>query len=283
MAEVFGVVTGALTVAALFNNCVECFKYIQLGRRFGRDYEICQLKLDVAQTRLSRWGAAVRVNEDAVFRTNMPGNESIQLAKSILNKIMDLFEEAYETSRRYQMTAKTEDLVLYEEKDLTPVFGRLHERLKRSAHRRQKDISLAKKTAWALYDGQEFERTIGQIISFIDELEKVFPVEATCRRLAEMEIEEVEDEPTLAVLKKAAEDTDKVLLDATTRKAQTIASRNFAKAVKGAGSADVQVGNQYSEEMLRVALTEQTSNSAEVVDAKDTARVQIGGRFGVRF
>jgi hypothetical protein len=35
MAEVFGTVAGALSVAALFNNCVDCFEYIQLGRHFS--------------------------------------------------------------------------------------------------------------------------------------------------------------------------------------------------------------------------------------------------------
>ncbi|WQF77078.1 Putative het-s prion-forming domain, prion-inhibition and propagation, HeLo [Colletotrichum destructivum] len=284
MAEVFGVVTGALSVAALFNNCVDCFEYIQLGRRFGRDYQRCQLKLDVARTRLSRWGEAVDVSKDATFSTNTPVEQPVQLAQSILEEIMDLFQAANKTSRRYEKTAKPEELDLYTEKDLTLVFGRLHDRLKGVAHRRQNDIGLAKKTAWALYDGREFERTIDRITGFVDDLEKLFPVEATCRRLAGIEIEDVEDEPTLAVLKEAAQDTDKALFDATAQKVQTISSRNFAKEVRGAGNADVQVGNQYSEEMFRgVAIAERTSNSAEVVDAKDTSKVQIGGRFGVRF
>ncbi|KAH7016219.1 heterokaryon incompatibility protein s [Microdochium trichocladiopsis] len=286
MAEVFGIVASALSVAALFNNCVDCFEYIQLGRHFGQDYQMCQLKLDVARTRLSRWGEAVRVNEDAVFGTNTPVEQPVELAQSILEGIIDLFQSAYKTSRRYEKTAKAEELVLYEEKDLMLLFRRLHDRLKGFAHRRreQKDIGLVKKTAWALYDGREFERTIDRIISFVDELEKLFPVNATCRQLAEMEIEEVEDEQTLAELKEAAQDTDEALLAAITRKPITIGSRNSAREVRGAGNADVQVGNQYSEEMLRGgAITEQTSNSAEVVDAKDRARVQIGGRFGVHF
>ncbi|RKK66012.1 hypothetical protein BFJ69_g15783 [Fusarium oxysporum] len=37
MAEVFGVVASALSVAALFNNVVDCLKYIQLGGNFGAD------------------------------------------------------------------------------------------------------------------------------------------------------------------------------------------------------------------------------------------------------
>jgi len=51
-----------------------------------------------------------------------------------------------------------------------------------------------KKTAWALYDAKAFEKMVDQIRDFVDELEKLFPVEHACRRLAEIEIEEVEDE-----------------------------------------------------------------------------------------
>jgi hypothetical protein len=79
MAEVFGVIASALSVAALFNNCVDCFEFIQLGRRFGSDYERCQLRLDIAKTRLGRWGEAVKVNEDARFYSDSPTDKSVQL------------------------------------------------------------------------------------------------------------------------------------------------------------------------------------------------------------
>ncbi|KAI1763849.1 hypothetical protein GGR53DRAFT_466984 [Hypoxylon sp. FL1150] len=39
MAEVFGTVAGALSVAALFNNCVACFEYIQLSHHFREDFD----------------------------------------------------------------------------------------------------------------------------------------------------------------------------------------------------------------------------------------------------
>lgn len=69
MAEPFSIVAGALSVAALFNNCVDCFEYIQLGRSFGHDYERCQLRLDIAKTRLGRWGEAVKINDDPRFNS----------------------------------------------------------------------------------------------------------------------------------------------------------------------------------------------------------------------
>jgi Prion-inhibition and propagation/Het-s 218-289 len=285
MAEIFGATAAALSVAALFNNCVDCFEYIQLGRHFGRDYQTCQLKLDVAKTRLGRWGQALDINDDPRFDTKVPSDQSIQLAQSILEEIVLLFESVHKTSKRYEMVAKKQDLVLFEEKDMKPTFRGLHNLLKERARWRQKNTSLVKKTAWALYDGKSFERMADQITGFVDDLEKLFPVEAACRRLAEIEIEEIEDESSLTALKDAADGTDKVLLDAVVQKAQTIAGRNYAKDIKADNSADVQVGNQFSEAILvhGIAITDRTVNSVERVVAKGTSKVQIGNRFGVRF
>jgi hypothetical protein len=98
MAEVFGTVAGALSVAALFNNCVDCFEYIQLGRHFGRDFERCQLKLDIAKTRLSRWGEAVEVNKDPRFASDSPGDQASRQAKVILEQIEQLFQSASKTT-----------------------------------------------------------------------------------------------------------------------------------------------------------------------------------------
>jgi hypothetical protein len=38
MAKPFGIIAGAVGIAAAFTACVDCFNYIQLGRRFGRYY-----------------------------------------------------------------------------------------------------------------------------------------------------------------------------------------------------------------------------------------------------
>jgi hypothetical protein len=285
MADIFAVVAGALSVASLFNNCVDCFEYIQLGRHFGRDYQRCQLKLDVAKTRLGRWGEGNKVNEDLRFTTSLPGGQPVLDARSILEEIMDLIRLTYKRSKRYERDMGQQDLVLYEEKDMEPVFQGLHNRFRSLARQRQKNTSLVKKTAWALYDGKSFEQMVDQITSFIDDLEKLFPAEVACRRLAEIEIVEVEDEQSLAALKDATDGTDKALLDAVVRKVEMIAGRNYAQNIKTDENADVQVGNQYSEAVLvrGLVVTDQTSNSVETVDARGTSRVQIGSQFGVQF
>jgi hypothetical protein len=162
MAEIFGIVAGALNVAALFNNCLDCFEYIQLSRHFGRDYQTCQLRLDIAKARLGRWGQAVNINEDPRFVTDLPSDKSVQLAHSILEEVMLLFLAAYKTSKRYETGADQQDLVLCEDDAMEPVFRRLHNRLRTFTRRRQKNTSLVKKTAWALYDGRSLERMVTQ-------------------------------------------------------------------------------------------------------------------------
>src|ERR1700733_6721727 len=129
MAEIFGIVASSLGIAALFNNCVDCFEYIQLGRHLGRDYERCQLKLDIAKTRLGRWGQAVAINDDSRFASNLSSDTQIQLVRSILEEIMLLFQMAQKTAKRYEISAKQEDLVPFKDNDMAPLFRRLHGRL----------------------------------------------------------------------------------------------------------------------------------------------------------
>src|SRR5258708_991379 len=101
--DIFGVVTGTLSVAALFNTCVECFEYIQLGRHFGEHYERCQLRLDVARIRLGRWGEAVQINENPRFETSLPGDQPIWLVREVLDDLGLLFHNALRSSKRYQL------------------------------------------------------------------------------------------------------------------------------------------------------------------------------------
>jgi hypothetical protein len=62
MAEPFGIVAGAVGIAAAFTACVDCFDYIQLGRHFRRDYQTDLLSLNCARLRLTQ---AINVFKDA--------------------------------------------------------------------------------------------------------------------------------------------------------------------------------------------------------------------------
>jgi hypothetical protein len=284
MAEVFGVVVGALNVAALFNNCVDCFEFVQLGRRFGRDYERCQLRLDIARARLGRWGEAVKVNDDPRFSINSPTNKSIQLTQSILEEVALLFESARKMSKRYELVTDQQDLVLFEDKDMRPIGRGLHDKLRNLARSRQERTNLVRKTAWALYDGKALEKMVDQIAGLVDDLEKIFPVEAVCDKLVEIEIEEVKDEASLAMLEDAARGIDTALSDAAAQKIYAIAGRSSAKSISTKDDARVQVGSVFTEAALhrKIRISDQTINSAETVFARGRSGVQIGNTYGGR-
>ncbi|KAM6516650.1 hypothetical protein FALCPG4_014828 [Fusarium falciforme] len=284
MAEVFGTVSGALSVAALFNNCVDCFEYIQLSRHFGRDFERCQLKLDIAKIRLSRWGKAVAINDDPRFATDAPDDRDSRQVQAILEEIELLFQTVQKSSKRYEIDARKDDLVRFEEKDMQPVVRRLHGRLGVVAHQRQKRTGLLAKAAWALYDGKNFDRLVEQITGFVDDLEKLFPVDTTRRKLVELEIEEVDDEPSLMALQDAAAGTDSVLSEAVTEKIEGIAGRNYAKDINSEGMARVRVGNEWSETAFArgTGIADRTANLADSVAAKGTSTVHIGNQYGGR-
>lgn len=282
MAETFGVIAGALSVAALFNNCVDCFEYIQLGRSFGRDFERCRLKLCVITTRLSRWGEAVNINSDPRFQSETSSDESIQLTRSILEEIDLLFVSAQKTSARYKLKVTTQELALYEDKDMQPAGQRVHRRLQDIVRRRQKATSLAKKATWALYDGKSLEKVISQMTEFISELEAVYPIDASCQRLAEMEIEEVEEEASLRALEDAAREVDGVLAAATQHKISAIVGTNSAKDVKTEGSARVHIGTVFSRDGGGKIISGRIDNSAEMILSTGTSAVQVGNTYGGR-
>ena len=66
-----------------------------------------------------------------------------------------------------------------------------------------------------LYNRKGFNKLVGEVASFIDNLEKLFPVKSACYKLVKLEIEEVDNELSLVALKEVvASRTNKVLLEA---------------------------------------------------------------------
>ncbi|KAL8377078.1 hypothetical protein RB595_007968 [Gaeumannomyces hyphopodioides] len=264
MAEIFGTVSGALNVAALFNNCVDCFEYVQLGRHFGRDYERCQLKVRIAQARLSRWGQAVAIHEDARFASASPTDTSTQQIQAILEEISMLFQSVQKTSKRYELGAKQEDLVLFQETDMQPAFQRLCGRLGSVVRQRQNDTSLVKKAAWALYDSKNLDKLIKELTGLVDDLEKIYPVKAA-RQLVEEEIEEVDDAPALMAVSDAGAEIDPVLAEAAAEKAKGIAVKICIGKVGTKERARVLVGNEMANVFGRGGvISDQMSINTEV-------------------
>ncbi|KAK8036217.1 hypothetical protein PG993_008831 [Apiospora rasikravindrae] len=127
---------------------------------------------------------------------------------------------------------------------------------------------------------------IEQITGFVDDLEAIWPAEAPRReRLVQIEIEEVNDEEALETVQDAAAGLDSVLGEAAGRKAAVIAERNLTGQVGTQDQARVRIGNEFANNFSGSGLAgfaDQTSNSADTVDARGVSRVHIGTSYGGR-
>jgi len=110
MAEAFGIVSGAVGIAAIFTTCVECFEYVQIGRYFERDYQTALLTLSLLRLRLSRWGAAIHVYEDLQLGQPTATSAALQLAKDTVFQILVLLAESAKVSKNFTLVAVDRDV-----------------------------------------------------------------------------------------------------------------------------------------------------------------------------
>ena len=61
--EAVGFTVGVVGLVGTFTACVDCFDYVRIGRRLGRDYETSVIKLDLIRLRFTRWGEAAGFGE----------------------------------------------------------------------------------------------------------------------------------------------------------------------------------------------------------------------------
>ncbi|EKJ74396.1 HETS [Fusarium pseudograminearum CS3096] len=281
MAEVFGAVAGAISIAALFNNCIDCFDYIQIARHFGDDFSKYQLRLDVAKCRLSRWGAAVNVNDDPRFCNNASKDQTTTLAETLLGEIVARFESAQKSSLLYKTVSRDPELEICSEADLGAVPQRLHTHFRTLTMQRQNRVGLTKKAYWAIYDKNKMGRLIDDIFDFINDLEKVFPAtpQATSR-LVEMDIEEVNDQQGLKMIQGAAKDLDPILADTTESKLQEITGQNTAGYISGKGRTNI--GHTFVNDSFvqSKGFCDNTFNHVDEINLDETARVNIGNTYG---
>lgn len=217
--EAGGLAVGIVALAGLFNNAVDCFEYVQLGRSFGTNFQTSLLKLDNARLRLSRWGQAVGLsgnieNVQSLEAAVIPA-EDIPKAEKILGQILELFADAEGVSTKLKNRASTDGsslMVLDIQVDMDPVSRSLHEKMRDLSIKRQNGTALRQKVKWALYEEKHFKRLIEDIIGLVNDLVQLFPaVQQKQQELCELEVSEIGTNESLPVLKDIAASQDKDL------------------------------------------------------------------------
>lgn len=212
-----GLVIDGLGLIGTFTACVSCFEYIQFSRQFGEDFEQCLLKLDIARLRISRWGAALGLELEPHLRQHIPASDQ-DLAKSLLEQILEIFEDAERISGRYEKHAhvknpESNDTLIYTaDSNANPKYRRLHLTMRELAVSRQTRTGIRKKAAWALYEKKRFDRMIEDVTDLTTQLVDLFPAAQDSQKsLCKTEVSAITETQDLALLDDIASKDDAML------------------------------------------------------------------------
>ncbi|PVI05386.1 hypothetical protein DM02DRAFT_610705 [Periconia macrospinosa] len=210
MAEVFGIISGAFSVATVFSTCVDCFGYVQVAQDFSGDFQTCQLQLSCARLRLTRWGESIRIFDDPTFSLETPSAGS-RMTNDVLFRILELFEGVMKISKRYSAVRGGRKRLADETEN---AGSRIENKMKDLALGRQKKPGILKRTSWALYDAQHMKSVITDITNLIENLEKIALHSRAAqfsilqRELMELEIQSFAQEHALPAIAQASKDVD---------------------------------------------------------------------------
>lgn len=273
MAEPFGIIAGAVGIAAAFTACIDCFEYIQFGRHYGRDFQTDLLTLNCARLRLSRWGQSVHVLNDPHLGRPDATAEEIQTVKDSLYQILVLFAGSEEISHKYRRDAKPgQDLAILHPQDEDVVFQKVHIKIKELVNRQQKGASFLKRAGWALYHRSEFRSLIQDITNLIDSIEKLFPAHEAQLAAVQEEIAQLDDEQSLKAVECAAHGIDR-LLEMTANAALT-GHRYSNITVNG----KVHAGDTFSNDWS--GHTGAASHTYDGIRVDVGGKAQMGNKFG---
>jgi hypothetical protein len=225
--EPAGLAVGVFAIAGLFNNAVDCFEYVQLGRTFKTNFTTCILKLDDAKLRLSRWGQAVGLSGDLHNTEELNRIFGVEETKSNaeerLRHILRLFTDAEDISQKFRSGVEPNNaLQLCSAHDeLDPEMKSVRDKLRTLSVKRQNVTPIMQKAKWALYEEKHFRKLIEDIISTIDNLIDLFPSAIFMQReLCNREAAELVRQTTRQILGDILAEQDTLLESAIARLAR---------------------------------------------------------------
>lgn len=226
---------------AVFHFILDSFSLIQLAREFENEFERYQLKLDVIQLRISRWGQISGLVHDddsieprsvdsgvsklpATGNTSSVENATQDLAKETLIAIRDTVVKARRDATRMK-TGLTPNISQPLEPDtlMPPDLKGMRNRMMRILDKRRvQKNKVVNGIKWAFYKREHFNTFIADVSSLTAELEKFAPPDST-ERLQNVSNEECKglNKPNLEELRDIAEGCDP-WLESAVEKALTL-------------------------------------------------------------
>jgi hypothetical protein len=176
MVDPAGVAFGALSLAGVFTDVVDCFHYVKVGKSFPEDYKTSVIHLDTLALQLNRWGESIGLTTIDASNANLSvacTEQERQLAQDALNQMHTLFKKAYDEGKKL-----TGAEAVKEESTLSPndvSLRELFQRLSLSRLNESQLVSVSKKAYWALVGRQELESLIGHLQRLVHQLSVILP------------------------------------------------------------------------------------------------------------
>ena len=175
MADVSGLVIGAVALASLFTSCIELFEYFELGRNHAYDHQLAITKLTLLKARLAGWGLSLNISspgrEDSGLRRCWPDERDV-VGRSLFG-IKDIFENASLLVDKYKLTprpSRTFKAVHPQPSDVL-MSTTIDQEVKSATSTNW--LHLRKRIKWAIHDKQKFDRFLDDLSFLIQNLEKI--------------------------------------------------------------------------------------------------------------
>ncbi|KAK5069318.1 hypothetical protein LTR64_008386 [Lithohypha guttulata] len=202
--EAAGLVGG---VIATWKTCVQIFDIVDQSKRYGRDFELYRVKLEVERLRLLAWGDSMGLNEDpkegrrAKPDSRLQEERTKQVVLQVLGSIEQIFEDSDRLRSRYGLT---EEVARSDARASLPsLLKKAGATFRRSGKDRQKTATLKQKTVWVVRDRTEFLLMVTEIRLLNDSLADMFP-DLSIREALRREIRRTKEISSLVLLQEAA-------------------------------------------------------------------------------
>ncbi|RYP25232.1 hypothetical protein DL765_000113 [Monosporascus sp. GIB2] len=204
MAEVAGLVLGALGIAGLFKSCIDNFNVAVQAKSFSKDFEVLCAELSLHRIRLVFWGQSLGLHRapDEPFHPALEHEEIRAAVQHALNALFLLLTEADELARRYAIKDERDDQILQTSKGMT-IFRDSFDKFKDRISRHQKQKSTWRVIKWSVHDLNQFEGSVAKVRTLLDALEKTTSAARdveTPEALLAAEIDSITDPESLHLL-----------------------------------------------------------------------------------
>ncbi|KAF2182127.1 hypothetical protein K469DRAFT_752233 [Zopfia rhizophila CBS 207.26] len=245
--EAASLAVGAVALAGLFSNCLECFDLIEAGRNISRDLDIMLAKLDAQRVIFVIWGNAIGLHGgENTFNEDILGTEIQHTVYRLLSNLRVLFQDAERFRNRYGMKQVQSDLepastskgalAVYQSR---PHFGIF-----------QLQKSWKAKLKWAIQDKKKFSVLLEDLKDLIQQLRDITQAAADldCQRRALMaEVSAISDVQSLEILEEATMDDDPELSE--------VASQRILQLTEGSVTGTDLNRTLFTESLYRTART----------------------------